>query len=252
MQNGGQWNELGSEGIYATKVELESETEAREQGDIDTLSAAKEYADGISAALSTDYTAKITAEETARKADDSFLSGKIDEINDSLEDYALSADVTAIRNELTAADDFLSGAIDDEVERAEGVEDELSAAIKQKIWIKDGDSTKYADGAYGDLSVVKVTEEEYMAKVADGTLMADGVLYVISADHINAYGQKIVNVAAPEDAADAANKEYVDAEVQKVAASALSAIELNGLEFNISNNKATLNIDIINCGSAAN
>ena len=58
-QNGGLWNELGSEGVYATKFELNNETQARKTADDSTLSSAKKYADIISAALSDDYDAKI-------------------------------------------------------------------------------------------------------------------------------------------------------------------------------------------------
>lgn len=86
-----------------------------------------------------------------------------------------------------------------------------------------------------------------MAKVADGTLFSDGVLYVVSADHVNAYGQKIVNVAEPTLSSDAATKNYVDTQI---AETKLTSIELNNLEFTIENNKASLNIDIISCGNA--
>ena len=71
----GKWREIGDEDLYATKAELAAETAAREQGDADTLDAAKTYVNSISAALSDDYVAKIGAEATQRKADDDFLSG---------------------------------------------------------------------------------------------------------------------------------------------------------------------------------
>jgi hypothetical protein len=35
-------------------------------------------------------------------------------------------------------------------------------------------------------------------------------LYIVNDDHLNAYGQKIVNVAEPTTNTDAANKQYVD------------------------------------------
>lgn len=52
----------------------------------------------------------VTTEADVRKANDSYLSGVIDNI---IKDYTLSADVTAVKNALTADDHFLSGKIDD-------------------------------------------------------------------------------------------------------------------------------------------
>ena len=103
-----------------------------------------------------------------------------------------------------------------------------------------------------DLTVVELSEEDYMAKVAAGEdLVADGVMYVMKPDGgyaFNAYGQRIVGVATPSADADAANKKYVDDEV---ANAALTAIELNGLGFAITGNKATLEISAITCGTAS-
>lgn len=206
---------MGDEGLYATKQELSNEISARISADTD---------------LSNALTSEV---DRAKEAEDELSS-------------ALTAEV----DRATTAENTISNALTAEVERAKGVEDELSTAIKQKVWIKDAASEKYADGAYGDLSVVKITEEDYMEKVADGTLLKDGVLYVISSDHINAYGQKIVNLAEPELSSDAATKNYVDTVAKSVEDKALSAIELNGLAFDIANNKATLVISAINCGNA--
>ena len=181
------------------------------------------------------------------------VTDKFDTIDETL--TGLRTDVNTIStdlgNEVTRAitkENEISGKLDGEIERATGVEDILSSEISTKIFFKDPASTKYKDGAYGNLSVIKVTEEEYMEKVADGTLLNDGVLYVISSDHINAYGQKIVNLAEPTISSDAATKNYVDT---TVADSRLTAIELNNLSFTIENNKASLNIDVISCGNAS-
>lgn len=180
------------------------------------------------------------------------VTDKFDTIDGTL--TGLRTDVNTIStdlgNEVTRAiakENEISGKLDGEVERAKNVEDTLSAEISSKIFIKDPNSETYKDGAYGNLSVLKVTEEEYMEKVADGTLLNDGVLYVISSDHINAYGQKIVNLAEPTVSSDAATKNYVDTTVSE---SKLTAIELNNLSFTIENNKASLNIDVISCGNA--
>lgn len=47
-----------------------------------------------------DLSGKIKTEADARAADDKVLSDAIDDINENLKDYALSADVTAIKNDL--------------------------------------------------------------------------------------------------------------------------------------------------------
>ena len=76
------------------------------------------------------------------------------------------------------------------------------------------------------------------------------------------------NLAAPTDLSDATNKQYVDEgltatahnlstdyntkiDAIKADKSVVKQIELNGLSFNIANNKAVLNIDVISCGTAS-
>ena len=66
------------------------------------------------------------------------------------------------------------------------------------------------DVAYSkDLSVVKITGEEYYKLVADQRTNPSA-LYVVDDLHLNAYDQTIRNVASPELSDDAANKNYVD------------------------------------------
>lgn len=61
-----------------------------------------------------------------------------------------------------------------------------------------------------DLSVIKLSADEYYTLVADGNVN-QSALYVIDDDTNNAFGKKIVNVAPPELSDDAATKAYVDA-----------------------------------------
>lgn len=69
------------------------------------------------------------------------------------------------------------------------------------------------DVAYSkDLSVVKITGEEYYKLVADEKTNPSA-LYVVDDLHLNAYDQTIRNVASPELSDDAANKDYVDSEI---------------------------------------
>ena len=94
------------------------------------------------------------------------------------------------------------------------------------------------------------------------------MLYVVDSNVIDAYGQQMKNLAAPTDLSDAANKKYVDDSLTATAhalstdynkkiddiksdKSIVKQIELNGLAFDITNNKATLNIDVISCGTAS-
>ena len=94
------------------------------------------------------------------------------------------------------------------------------------------------------------------------------MLYVVDSNIINAYGQQMKNLAAPTDLSDATNKQYVDEgltatahnlstdyntkiDAIKADKSVVKQIELNGLSFNIANNKAVLNIDVISCGTAS-
>lgn len=66
--------------------------------------------------------------------------------------------------------------------------------------------------------------------VKSGTL-DNSTLYIVSSDTFSAYDEKIVNVAAPTEETDAANKKYVDDEVKKIsdlADTGISAITLNG------------------------
>lgn len=90
-------------------------------------------------------------------------------------------------------------------------------------------------------------------------------LYIVSSDYINAYDAPIKNVAEPTVSSDAATKNYVDTAVAGAAAdvtelsgkvgelssNALTGVVLNGVDFTVDSNVATLSIDVINCGTAS-
>ena len=115
-QNGGLWNELGSEGVYATKFELNNETQARKTADDSTLSSAKKYADSISAALRDDYDVKIAKKldaETfkqisadiglsAANADNQIVTNK--EISGFAGTYVALSDLSAALSALSSAE----------------------------------------------------------------------------------------------------------------------------------------------------
>lgn len=60
-----------------------------------------------------------------------------------------------------------------------------------------------------DLSVVKISEDDYMRLVTEEQ-QDDKVLYVVSSDNLNAKDERVINVAEPIMSSDAATKEYVD------------------------------------------
>ena len=67
----------------------------------------------------------------------------------------------------------------------------------------------YIDGQYSDLSILRVNSDEYHELVVNNQINNE-TLYIISSENINAYGERIENVATPISASDASNKEYVD------------------------------------------
>ena len=73
-------------------------------------------------------------------------------------------------------------------------------------------SNVYVNGEKADLSVCSVSDVDYSRLVVEGKCESN-VIYVVSSDSINAYGQQLKNLAAPTDLSDAATKEYVDTQL---------------------------------------
>ena len=101
---------------------------------------------------------------------------------------------------------------------------ELSAEISTKIDISDISS--YANkviidnrisniSSQTDLSIVKLNINEYATLLSNEHALSN-VIYVIEDNHINAYGQRIKNVALPIDLSDAATKGYVDDSISSI------------------------------------
>lgn len=74
-------------------------------------------------------------------------------------------------------------------------------------------SNVYIDGKKTDLSICKMSSSDYYELVKEDRCLSN-VLYVVSSDFINAYGERVENVACPEVSSDAATKGYVDSTVQ--------------------------------------
>lgn len=73
-----------------------------------------------------------------------------------------------------------------------------------------------------DLSVVKLSVDEYAQMLEDGTCLSNAI-YIVEAPNIDAFKQRITNVASPTDLSDAATKEYVDNAVGSSGSGQLSA-----------------------------
>ena len=147
------------------------------------------------------------------------LNSKVDDISSNLcseietLSTALSTEIDTLSTQLSNRIDDLSTSLSDTVS---SLTSDLSDAISSKIFIDDP-TTGFSD--YSDLSVVKVTDEQYAELIGDGTKLLEGTtLYVISSDDLNVYGQRIINVAAPIENSDAATKEYVDTADADIAA----------------------------------
>lgn len=63
-----------------------------------------------------------------------------------------------------------------------------------RTFIKDPGADGYRAGAQADLSVIKLTNEEY-AELLYSEDVQPNALYVISDDYVNSYGKQIKNVA---------------------------------------------------------
>ena len=193
---------------------------------------------------------------------------------------AISSQISAFTDDWKESVELSAGALstyakglsDDlgaEVTRAKAAEQKLakddeflSAAISSAVYVKDESST------FSQLSVVKISKSEFDAKVGSGSPLQGNVLYIVDSNIIDAYGQQMKNLADPTELSDAANKKYVDDSLTATAhalstdynikidaitsdKSVVKQIELNGLTFDIADNKATLNIDVISCGTAS-
>ena len=89
----------------------------------------------------------------------------------------------------------------------------LSDKIDKKIYIEDKISSEIS--GYSDLSVIKLSSNEYQSLVSSKATLSNA-LYIVESDFVNAYGQQIKNLSAPELSSDAATKGYVDSSIVNV------------------------------------
>ena len=262
--------ELGDESLYAKKSELNAHIEDSivhiTQDERTTWNAKTTSADVSAIANAYSEIEKARAEGAEQD-----LKGHIDVISSQIsaftDDWKESVELSA-----SALSTYAKGLSDDlgtEVNRAKAAEQKLanddeflSAAISSTVYVEsEGEK-------FNQLSVVKISKSEFDAKVGSGSPLQGNVLYIVDSNIIDAYGQQMKNLADPTELSDAANKKYVDDSLTATAhvlstdyntkidaitsdKSVVKEIELNGLTFDITNNKATLNIDVISCGTAS-
>ena len=91
--------------------------------------------------------------------------------------------------------------------KTDGVRQELSAALSTIVYVESGNTVS------DRLSVIELSDGEYSEKLVKNELK-DDVLYIVDQDRLNAYDERIVNVAEPVSPYDAANKYYVDSRLE--------------------------------------
>ena len=113
-------------------------------------------------------------------------------------------------NEMSAVSSMLSNALINEITVREKTDTALSLEISSKVYIGDYivSSDNYSMSSTS-LSIVKIHADDYHKKVANHTVN-DDIVYIVSSDYLNAYDQRVQNVATPSVDTDAANKKYVD------------------------------------------
>lgn len=88
---------------------------------------------------------------------------------------------------------------------------DLSVDLSNKIYIDDKVNNDI--NGTSDLSIVKISKEEYDSKVSlEINALCANTLYIVDSDYIDAYGQTMQNLTMANDnnASEATNKHYVD------------------------------------------
>ena len=262
--------ELGDESLYAKKSEFDThvaDLTAHITQDERTAWNAKTTSADVSAIADAYREIEKARAEGAEQALKDHIDAVSSQISSFTDDWKESVELSV--DGLSSYAKGLSDDLGAEVNRAKAAEEKLadvdeflSAAISSTVYIENGSET------FNQLSVVKISKSEFDAKVGSGSPLQGNVLYVVDSNVIDAYGQQMKNLGDPTELGDATNKKYVDDSLTATAhalstdyntkidaitsdKTVVKQIELNGLAFDIADNKATLNIDVISCGTAS-
>ena len=132
---------------------------------------------------------RILSVASPELSDDAATKGYVDGISSSL------------NSQIQQLSDDLSSEISSLEDTVISNDSNLSTAIDSKIFI-DGISAE-------SLCAIHISQQDYYDLVSSDSTSSN-VLYIVSSDNINAYGQRIENLAEPELSTDAATKGYVD------------------------------------------
>lgn len=81
----------------------------------------------------------------------------------------------------------------------------IISAVDQKIMFDDHIS---GISGYDDLAVIKLSADEYAQMLEDGTCLSNAI-YIVEAPTLNAFNQRIINVAPGTGLSDAVNLEQL-------------------------------------------
>jgi len=129
----------------------------------------------------------------------------VDVIDTADTDYVRFSLLNTISTLLSSNDQYLSGKLDDLKAKTKADDDYLSNEISTTVFIKDGSIVS------NKLSVIGIGLDDYSAAIASSVQHSGNQLFVVSSDHVEAFGQQVKHVAAPTDGEDATTKSYVDA-----------------------------------------
>ena len=101
-------------------------------------------------------------------------------------------------------------------ETLQDVHNQLSTKIDKKIFAGDYNEERISNLSTDSLSILRIGHDKFAEKIFNGnTSLYDKILYVVSSDNLDFYGEKGVNLADPEQLSDATNKKYVDTSIDK-------------------------------------
>lgn len=160
-------------------------------------------------------TAAIDSEAKTARTEEKALSNAVKAENDRAvsAESDLQTDIATEKDRAEQAEQSLQTAVSDEATARAETDSSLSTAIDKKIWISNTDGVVSAES----LSIQHIDRDGYHQKVLDGTVLSN-VVYVVSADDLNMYNEKITNLLSGEAATDAATFGQVSAVEAKLTA----------------------------------